>query len=187
MANDFDTSFDPRGRIAYPASQRVAEAPLDFTATPEAARLFGKVGRQGILQGAGDTTSRLGFGARLAAYAANPLVGLGLDIFGLIGSTYNQIVARREAREAKAQYQKDYDAAVATEAARFKQQQELVMKQFGLKKSEFANKLSRQREDDKRFWDQTNQNRYQQYQDKWLAMMNDPNVRAGFLSAMRGR
>ena len=149
----------------------------------------------------GDVASSIGgegSSLKSQAYGMSPILGLGLDILGLVGTTYNQIIARREAQEAKDQYNRDYKDSLAREITLTKQKQANWEQEFGLRKDEskettranrqkYLNTLSRQREEDKQYWDKTSNDRYQQYQEKWLGMMNDPNAKAGFLSAMKGR
>lgn len=124
--------------------------------------------------------------AKMGAYAVNPVLGLGMDVLSTIGSIYNTVIARREAREADKKAEQRYNAAVAEDGRRWEAQNELYQNQYKLSK---AQALQRMGEDRKNRQERNEQNNYvktQNFQNRWLTMLNDPNGQQNFLAVMKG-
>ena len=132
----------------------------------------------------GTDMARTGIMAGLTAAA--PVIGLGVNILSLLGSTYNNYVARKEAKEQQAQARKDYERALAQQLAQYKDEQEKWQKTYNLDQNKWLQSVKSFNENNKRYWDQTNYTRHQEYMDRWLGMLNDPNAKANYLAVMKG-
>lgn len=122
----------------------------------------------------------------LMAPGVGTAIGVGLDILNLVGKTYNQWVARKEAKEARAQARKDYSSALAREATRYQEEVGRWKVGFKLKKSEVKHRMKQDKLARQDALRQEGMSIASSKINRTLSMLNDPTQKPTYLSIMKG-
>ena len=140
----------------------------------------------GFNPSAGESLAGPGMLATSAAFLANPAVGAGLGIINLIGNTYNQIIARREAKRARQEAEKRYQESVAREAQRWNDEMSMAKKRYNLTQAELMQRISEDKKNRAERNEIANYKKAQTYVNRWMGMLNDPRGKQSFLNIMKG-
>lgn len=123
----------------------------------------------------------IGIGAKIATFAANPALGLGLGVLGLIGKGIGAWSAARAKKKAKKENKRRWEATMQLQQEQFAAQEFWAKRKHKMSKMEFLNKIRQQTLENKERLDATNYERAQSYANRLTSMLGaDQNIKKQF-------